>query len=91
MGREFFSTPPRPDRLRCPPKLPSSGHRESFSLGIKLSGSEANHLPPSSAEVKNAWRYNSIAPYVFMALYVIKHRDKFTSHCTDLGREATQP
>jgi hypothetical protein len=29
----------------------------ALSLGVKRLGSEADHLPPSSAEVKNAWRY----------------------------------
>jgi hypothetical protein len=27
--------------------------------GIKLPGREADHSPPSSAEVKNAWSYTS--------------------------------
>jgi hypothetical protein len=30
-------------------------------------GSEADHSPPSSAEVKNTWIYTSTLPYVFMA------------------------
>jgi len=37
------------------------------SLGIKQPGREADYLPPSSAEVKNAWSYLSLPPYVFMA------------------------
>jgi len=28
-------------------------------MGIKRPGREADHSPPSSAEVKNAWRYTS--------------------------------
>jgi hypothetical protein len=36
-----------------------------LSLGVKRSGREADHLPPSSAEVKNAWRYTSIPPICF--------------------------
>jgi hypothetical protein len=36
-------------------------------------GREANHSPPSSAEVKNLWRYSSIPPYIFMALCLVKH------------------
>jgi hypothetical protein len=31
-----------------------------FSLGLKQPGLEADHSPPSSAEVKNAWSYTSI-------------------------------
>jgi hypothetical protein len=34
----------------------------ALSLGIKLPGREANHSPPSSAEVKNAWSYISTPP-----------------------------
>jgi hypothetical protein len=30
-----------------------------LSLGVKRSGREADHSPPSSAEVKNAWSYTS--------------------------------
>jgi hypothetical protein len=33
---------------------------------IKRPGCEADHSPPSSAVVKNAWNYNSDPPYVFM-------------------------
>jgi hypothetical protein len=29
--------------------------------------SEADHSPPSSADVKNSWRYTSTPQYVFMA------------------------
>jgi hypothetical protein len=35
---------------------------EGLSLGVKRPGREANHSPPSSAEVKNARSYNSIPP-----------------------------
>jgi hypothetical protein len=33
-----------------------------FYLGVKQPGSEADHSPPSSAEVKNAWNYASTPP-----------------------------
>jgi hypothetical protein len=36
-------------------------------LGVKRPGREADHSPPSSAEVKNAWSYTSILQYAFMA------------------------
>jgi hypothetical protein len=32
----------------------------SISLGVKRPGREADHSPPSSAEVQNAWIYTSI-------------------------------
>jgi hypothetical protein len=41
---EFFSSPPRPERLWGPHILPS--------LGVKRPGREVDHSPPSSAEVK---------------------------------------
>jgi len=33
--------------------------------------------PPFSAEIKTAWRYTSILPYVFMAWYIVMHRNNF--------------
>jgi hypothetical protein len=72
----------------------SGAHPVSFPMGagnsfprVKQPGCEADHSPPSSAEVKNAWSYTSTPPatswraawlttrYVFMARYLIKHRD----------------
>jgi hypothetical protein len=38
----------------------------AISLGLKRSGREADHLPPSSAEVKNVWSYTSTPQYAFM-------------------------
>jgi hypothetical protein len=39
----------------------SMGTRGSFP-GVKRPGREANHSPPSTAEVKNAWSYTSTLP-----------------------------
>jgi hypothetical protein len=39
---------------------------------------EADHSPPSSAEVKNAWSYTSTPQYAFMAWCLVKNRDNFT-------------
>jgi hypothetical protein len=33
----------------------------ALSLGVKRPGREADNSPPSTAEVKNAWRYTSIS------------------------------
>jgi hypothetical protein len=41
--------------------------QRALSLGVNQSGREADHLPPSSAEVKNPRSYTSNPPYVFMA------------------------
>jgi hypothetical protein len=38
-----------------------TGTRGSF-LGVKRPGREADHSPPSSAEVKNEWSYTSTPP-----------------------------
>jgi hypothetical protein len=35
--------------------------------GVKRQGSEADHSPQSSAEVKKMWTYTSTPLYVFMA------------------------
>jgi hypothetical protein len=51
--------------VRRPASSPM-GTREFFS-GVKRPGREADHSPPSSAEVKNAWSYTSTPQYVFMA------------------------
>jgi hypothetical protein len=37
-----------------------------LSVGVKHSGRESDHSPPSSVEVDNAWTYASTLPYVFM-------------------------
>jgi hypothetical protein len=36
-------------------------------LGVKQQGREADHSPPTSAEVKKMWIYKSTPLYVFMA------------------------
>jgi hypothetical protein len=46
--------------------------------GNKASRAQADHLHPSGAEVKNAWSYTSIPPYVFMAWCLVKYRSDFT-------------
>jgi hypothetical protein len=48
----------------------------ALSLRLKRPGSEADHSPPSSAEVKNAWSYTSTPPIRLHGL--VKHRDNFT-------------
>jgi hypothetical protein len=62
----------------------------TISPGVKRPGREADHSPPYSVEVKNAWSCTSTPQYVFMAWYLIKqgtrlhgvmlvkHRDNFT-------------
>jgi hypothetical protein len=40
---------------------------EGYSHGIKWPCHEADHSPPTNAEVKNTWIYTSTSSYVFMA------------------------
>jgi hypothetical protein len=46
--------------------------------GVKRSGREADHSPPSSAKVRNAWSYIFLSQYVFMAWCLVKYDDNFT-------------
>jgi hypothetical protein len=47
----------------------------ALSLGVKWPGCEADHSPPSSADVKNAWSYNSTPT---IRLHGVVLRDNFT-------------
>jgi len=51
---DFLFSLPRPDRLW--------GLLSMGAGRIKWPGRESDHSPPSSAEVKNAWRYTSTPP-----------------------------
>jgi hypothetical protein len=61
-GWEFFSLPSRPDRLWGPPSLLSSGYQGMLCLRVKRPEREADHSPPSSSEIKNAWNDTSTPP-----------------------------
>jgi hypothetical protein len=52
----------------------SGVHPTSYTMGtgssfqrVKRPGREAEHSPPTSAEVKKMWIYTSTPPYAFMA------------------------
>jgi hypothetical protein len=67
VGSRIFSSPLRPDRLWGP-------HPASYPMGtgalspeLKRPGREADHSPPTSAEVKKMWIVTSTPPYAFMA------------------------
>jgi len=51
----------RPDGLWDAPSLLFNGY-QGPSSGIRRSGREANHSPPSSAEVKNVWSSTCTLP-----------------------------
>jgi hypothetical protein len=63
----FFFSLQRPDRLWGPPSLLSNGYQGLLLRGAKRQGREADHSPPSSAEVKNGGAMPPLPPYVFMA------------------------
>jgi hypothetical protein len=50
---------------------------EAFSLGVKRQTREADHSPPFSAEVKNAWSYTSTPQNAFMTWYSVKAQGQF--------------
>jgi hypothetical protein len=69
--RDFylFSTAPRP-ALR---PTPIQGVLGAISPAVKRPIIEADHSPPPSAEVKNAWSCNSTHKYVIMTWYLVNH------------------
>jgi hypothetical protein len=65
-GKNFLpSTSSRP--VLGPTQPPVQWETRALSLGVKRPRREADHLPPSSTEVKNTWIYISTSPYVFVA------------------------
>jgi len=72
----FLSLSPLPDRLWSPPDL--HWVPGTLSPAVKRPGLKAGHLLKPSTEVRNPWSYTPTPPYVFMALCLIKYRDKFT-------------
>jgi len=57
LGIFLFTTASRP--ALGPTQPPIQWVPGALSLGLKLPGREADHSPPSSAEVKNVWSYTS--------------------------------
>jgi len=45
----------------------------ALSLWVKQPEHEADHSPTYSAKDKNAWSYNSISSYIFMAWCLVKY------------------
>jgi hypothetical protein len=71
-----------------PTQPPNQWVPGALSLGVKRPRREADHSPPSSAEVKNAWSYISTPQYVLMAWYLVKHRENFTFYLTAVVTKA---
>jgi hypothetical protein len=54
---------------------------------VKCPEREADHSPPFSAEVKSEWSYTYTPQYVFMAWYLVKHRENLPCIFTKRKRE----
>jgi hypothetical protein len=65
LGIFLFTTASRP--ALGPTKTPIHWVRGVLPLGVKRQGREADHSPPSSAEVKKAWNILPLLLYAFMA------------------------
>jgi hypothetical protein len=78
LGIFLFITMSRPALGPTQPPIQWVLEGRGLSLGAKLPGRKAEHTPPTSAEVKNAWSYTSTPQYVSVAWCLVKHRDKFT-------------
>jgi hypothetical protein len=62
----------------------------SLSLGVKWPGREADHSPPSSAELKMRGDIPPLLQYVSMVWCLVKHRDNFTFYLYQIwGMHAT--
>jgi hypothetical protein len=48
------------------------------SPDVKRPKRDADYSLPSNAEAKDAWSYSSTPQYVFMAWYLVKHRNNFS-------------
>jgi hypothetical protein len=66
-------------RALGPTQPPIQRVSEALSLGIKRPGREADHSPPSSAEVQNAWRYTS-TPLIRLHSVVLSYHHHHHHH-----------
>jgi hypothetical protein len=53
----------------------------ALSPGVKRQGREADHSPPTSAEVKKMWIYTSPHTPSWRGALLLRHRDNFTLPC----------
>jgi hypothetical protein len=70
MGIFLFATMSRPGL--GPTQTPIQCVSGILIPEVKWLGHEADHLPPSSSEIKNVWSYTSTPQYAFMAWCLIK-------------------
>jgi hypothetical protein len=68
----FFHFASASRRTLGPIQPPIQWVPRALSAGVKRPEREADHLPPSSAEIKNAWSYICTIQYVFLVSCLIK-------------------
>jgi hypothetical protein len=71
----LFTTASRPDL--GPTHPPIQWIPGKLAAVEKLSGHDVDHSPTISTEIKNVGSYTSIPQCIFMALYLVKHRENF--------------
>jgi hypothetical protein len=64
---------------------------EALSLALKRPGREADHSPPSSAEVKIAWSYTATPKSAFMALFSVEAQRQLPLPLPKRKREVGRP
>jgi hypothetical protein len=74
LGIFLFATASRP--ALGPTQPPIKWVTGSLSLREKRPGREADHSPPSTADVKNAWSCISAPQYVLIAWFLVKAQEQ---------------
>jgi hypothetical protein len=69
-GWEIFLLTTASRLVLGPTKPPIQWVSGALSLGVKRPVPEADHSPPSSAEVKNAWSYTSTPPILLHGMVI---------------------
>lgn len=82
MGKRVFSSVECPNRLWRLPSLLFNGYR-GFFPGVKRTGRQVNHSPPSSDDIKNKWSCTTTT------LLCLNGVDREKSTFAFLGRFAT--
>jgi len=85
-GTFLFAPASRP--ALGPTQFPMQWAPVTLSAVVKRPGSEAEHLPLSNAEIKDAWSYTSTPQYVFMVWCFVKQR--ISSHGVVLSQSQGQ-
>jgi hypothetical protein len=84
LGKRFFCTPPRPDRLWGSPSLLSSGYWRAHSPRVNRPERKANHSPPTVVKFKGG---GAVLPLpdksTWRRDWLIKHGQIYLYNVTD--------